>query len=68
MNNNTMDNKGMLNTYKDVLSVQDLYDILPIGKNNIYKLLNQNAIKNIRVGNKIIIPKQCVIEFLQTAC
>lgn len=58
----------MLNTYKDVLSVQDLYDILPIGKNNIYKLLNQNAIKNIRVGNKIIIPKQCVIEFLQTAC
>lgn len=67
MNNNTIDNNWMLNTYKDVLSVQDLYDILPIGKNSIYKLLNQNAIKNIRVGNKIIIPKQCVIEFLQTA-
>lgn len=50
-----------------MLSVQDLYTILPIGRNNIYKLLNSNTIKNIRVGNKIIIPKQFLIDFLQTA-
>ncbi len=56
----------MLENYKDVLSVQDLYNILPIGKNSIYKLLNSNAIKNIRVGNKIIILKQNLIDFLQT--
>lgn len=35
----------MLEDYKDVLSVNDLYDILPIGRNNIYKLLNSNIIK-----------------------
>lgn len=57
----------MLEHYKDVLSVQDLYDILPIGRNNIYKLLNSNTIKNIRVGNRIIIPKQYLIDFLQSA-
>lgn len=57
----------MLENYKDVLSVQDLYDILPIGKNNIYKLLHNGTIKNIRVGNRIIIPKQYVVNFLQTA-
>lgn len=57
----------MLEEYKDVLSVKDLYNILPIGRNNIYKLLNSNAIKNIRVGNKIIIPKQYLIDFLQSA-
>ncbi len=57
----------MLEDYKDVLSVNDLYDILPIGRNNIYKLLNSNIIKNIRVGNKIIIPKQYLIDFLQSA-
>lgn len=57
----------MLENYKDVLSVQDLYDILPVGRNNIYKLLNSNTIKNIRVGNKIIIPKQYLVDFLQTA-
>ena len=58
----------MLEDCKDVLSVQDLYDILPIGRNAVYKLLNNNTIKNIRVGNKIIIPKQYLIDFLQTAC
>lgn len=57
----------MLENYKDVLSVQDLYNILPIGRNSIYKLLNNNTIKNIHVGNKIIIPKQYLVDFLQTA-
>ncbi len=57
----------MLEKYNDVLSVKDLYEILPIGRNNIYKLLNSNKIKNIRVGNKIIIPKPYVVEFLETA-
>lgn len=57
----------MLEDCKDVLSVQDLYAILPIGRNSIYKLLSSNKIKNIRVGNKIIIPKQYLIDFLQTA-
>lgn len=54
----------MLENYNDVLSVQDLYNILPVGKNSIYKLLNENMIKNIRVGNKILIPKQYLIDFL----
>ena len=56
---------SILENYKDVLSVNDLYQILPIGKNCIYKLLNNNTIKNIRIGNKIIIPKQNLIDFLK---
>ena len=57
----------ILENYKEVLSVQDVYNILPIGRNNVYKLLNSNKIKNIRVGNKIIIPKQYLVDFLQSA-
>lgn len=57
----------LLEGIKDILSPQDLYNILPIGKNNIYKLLNDGDIKNIRVGRKIIIPKQYLIEYLQSA-
>lgn len=57
----------MLENYKDVLTVNDLRDILPIGKNCIYRLLNTNIIKNIRVGSRIIIPKQSVIDFLKSA-
>ena len=55
----------MLESYNDVLTVQELTKILPIGRNSVYNLLKENRIKHIRVGNKIIIPKQCVIDFLQ---
>ena len=57
----------MLEKYNEVLSVCDLYEILPLGKTTIYNLLNTNSIKNIRVGNRIIIPKQYLIEYLETA-
>lgn len=48
----------------DILTTKDLSEILPIGKNSIYRLLNENKIKNIRVGSKILIPKQYLIDFL----
>lgn len=54
-----------LEFYGDVLSVADLCQILPLGRNAVYKLLKDNTIKNIRVGNKIIIPKKSLIQFLQ---
>lgn len=54
----------MLDGYKDVLTVNDLYEILPIGRNKIYELLNNNTIKNIHIGKKIIIPKKSLIEYL----
>lgn len=57
----------MLENCKDVLSVNELYNILPVGKSAIYKLLNSGKIKNLRIGNKIIIPKENVIEFLKSA-
>lgn len=58
----------MLDDYKDILTVHDLCEIMPIGRNSIYNLLHTNRIKNIRVGKKIIIPKQAVKEFLETGC
>lgn len=54
----------MLEQYKDVLTVKDLKEILPIGTNNIYKLIHSNEIKHIRIGNKILIPKINLINFL----
>lgn len=57
----------MLENYPDVLTVNDLYKILPIGRNAIYKLITDNTIKHIRVANKILIPKKYLIDFLETA-
>ena len=57
----------MLTNYNDVLTVKELKDILRIGLNKTYELLNKGDIKSLRVGHKIIIPKTAVIEYLSTA-
>lgn len=55
----------MLEKYKDVVSVQELCEILGIGKNSAYKLLKDNTIPNERLIGKYIIPKIGVINFLE---
>lgn len=56
----------MLENYEDVLNASEVQVILKIGKNSTYKLIKENKIKHIRVGKKILIPKQYLIEFLQS--
>lgn len=49
----------MLEQYQnDVLSVDQVCEILHIGRNTVYTLLKTNRIRNIRVGTKYIIPKK----------
>lgn len=57
----------MLENYKDVLTPRELKEVLRIGFNKVYDLLKNGDIKSLRVGNKIIIPKVAVIEYLQSA-
>ena len=57
----------MLEDFPDVLTVKELSKILPVGRNSIYKLICDNRIKHIRIGNKILIPKQFLVEFLDNA-
>ena len=57
----------MLENYSDVLTVKEAQTILKVGRNAIYQLIHDNKIKHIRIGNKIIIPKQNLIDYLQSA-
>ena len=57
----------MFNKYPDVLEVEEVQEMLRLGRNAIYKLLKQGDIKSLRVGKKYIIPKTSVINFLSTA-
>lgn len=59
-----MDNSMLFREYDDVVTVDDVMKMLHIGRNNVYKLLNDNSIKTIKVGKRFIIPKRSVIEFL----
>ncbi len=55
----------MLKNYKDILSVDDLCEILSIGKNTAYRLLKSGEIKAIRIGKVYKIPKESLINYLK---
>ena len=48
----------------DVLTPRDLMDLLPIGRNGVYDVLKANHIPNQRIGQKIIITKTALVEYL----
>ena len=54
----------MFKNEPDVLTVPDVVRLLRMGKNTIYKLINEGAINSIKRGKKIIIPKVCLVEYL----
>lgn len=55
----------MFAEYRDIVSVNDLMKMLGIGRNMAYGLLKERKIQTLRVGNKYLIPKKCVIDFVQ---
>jgi excisionase family DNA binding protein len=48
-----------------VYSVNEVSKVLSIGLNKTYELINNNKIPSFRVGNKILIPKITLDEWLQ---
>ena len=56
--------KEIFAEYDEILSIEDVMEILHIGKNSVYSLLKSNEIRNIRVGKRYIVPKQSIINFI----
>ena len=56
--NNTFKN------YPDIVNVEQMTEMLNIGRNTAYKLLDTNEIKSIRIGRTHRIPKMNVIAYL----
>lgn len=54
----------MLNNYEDILTVDDLMQLLQIGRNTAYRLINSRQIKSIKIGRIHRIPRQDVIDFI----
>lgn len=71
MNNNTNQNEQtnatMFSEYPDVVSVEQITEMLHIGQVLAYKLLKDGTIKARKVGRRYIIAKKNVIEFLSEA-
>ncbi len=64
MINLQLNTTNIFTDFPDVVKVKDLQKMLGIGRNLAYELINTNAIKSIKSGNLILIPKQCVIDYL----
>ncbi len=54
----------ILTEYKDILLIEDVMDILQIGKNTAYGLIKDGAIQAIKIGKQYRIPKKNMINFI----
>lgn len=58
----------MFSEYSDVLSVGDVCEILFIGKNRVYELLNAGLLKGFRLGRTWRIPKKNLETYIIQRC
>ena len=49
---------------EDILTVEEMQDMLAIGKNTAYKLLREGTIKSFRLGNSYKVLRKSVIEYI----
>ena len=61
---NKLNKENIFQKYGDIVSVSKLAQMLGIGKTFAYKLIKSGEIEHIKSGNRIFVPKQCVIDFL----
>lgn len=54
----------MFNDYSDMVSIEELCEMLRIGRNKAYELLRTKQIKAFRCGRVWKIPKQSVIDYV----
>lgn len=57
---------AVLESFDDILTVEETCEALRIGKNALYELLQNKELKGYRNGRVWRIPKQSVVEFIRT--
>lgn len=61
---NSERNFHMFESYDDLVTIEDLCEMLGIGKNAAYELLRKKRIKAFHIGRAWKIPKQAVEEYI----
>ncbi|MGX7420473.1 helix-turn-helix domain-containing protein [Carnobacterium gallinarum] len=51
--------------YPDLLTFKEMCDLLGLGKNTAYKLLNDKTIPSLKLGREYRIPKIYVLRFIK---
>ncbi|GHU94764.1 hypothetical protein FACS1894208_06400 [Clostridia bacterium] len=58
----------MFDEYPDMLTVKEVAQYLRIGTNKAYALIASNVIPCLKLGKKILVPKQKFVEVLEEMC
>ena len=58
----------MFENYNDVLTVQEVMELLYCGKNTVYDLLNRGELKGFRLRHTWKIPKTSLIQYIEQKC
>ncbi|WP_127484289.1 helix-turn-helix domain-containing protein [Paenibacillus ehimensis] len=58
----------MFHEYGDILTVDDLMEMLQLGRNSVYRLLKDGHIKSIKMGRIHRIPRDQVIDYIIQKC
>lgn len=56
----------MFENFPDVVGIDDFCNMLGIGKNKAYELVNARKVKSIRIGKPIKIAKTWVIDYINS--
>lgn len=55
---------SMFDTYPDVVNAKELQEMLRIGRNQTYKLLENGNIQSFKIGKKYLISKMKIIDYI----
>ena len=55
----------MFQDYPDIVNIEQLREMLGVGRNTAYSLLKNNEIRSIRIGRVHKVPKINIIKYLQ---
>lgn len=58
----------MFEEYNDILTIEELMEVLDIGKNTAYKLINSGQIPSLKINRTHKIPKKGVENFVLKRC
>jgi excisionase family DNA binding protein len=58
----------MFQTYPDIVNVDQIAQMLSIGKSSVYTLLQTQQLRHVKVGKKYIVPKQSIVDFATGIC
>ena len=62
--NNGINEATMFGSYPDIVSISQLCEMLSIGRNTAYKLIDSGEIKSRKIGRVHKIVKSSVIKFI----